>query len=47
MLTNYLLNEIYLKQGTPLCLLLLNACSTSLTSLEGSILQNDPFPGSS
>ena len=37
----------HLKQGTPLCLRLLNACSTSFTSLDGSIRQNEPFPGSS
>ena len=37
----------HLKQGTPLCLLLLNACSTSFTSLAGSIRQKDPLPGSS
>ena len=37
----------HLKQGTPRCLLRLKACSTSLISLEGSILQNDPLPGSS
>ena len=37
----------HLKQGTPRCRLLLKACSTSLISLVGSILQNDPLPGSS
>jgi len=36
-----------LKHGTPLCLLFLNACSASFCSQDGSILQNDPFPGSS
>jgi len=35
------------KQGTPLCLLLLKACSMSFASDCGSIRQNDPFPGSS
>lgn len=36
-----------LKQGTPRGLRFLNACSTSLLSDEGSILQNEPLPGSS
>jgi hypothetical protein len=35
------------KQGTPLCLLLLKACSMSFASDCGSIRQNEPFPGSS
>jgi len=35
------------KQGTPLCLLLLKACSMSFASDCGSIRQKDPFPGSS
>ena len=35
------------KQGTPLCLLLRNDCSTSFPSDAGSILQKLPFPGSS
>lgn len=36
-----------LKQGTPLGLRFLKACSISLPSDEGSILQKDPLPGSS
>lgn len=36
-----------LKQGTPLGLRFLKACSISLLSEEGSILQNEPLPGSS
>ena len=36
-----------LKHGTPLCRLLRNACSASFCSQDGSIRQNDPFPGSS
>lgn len=35
------------KQETPRCLRFRNACSTSLASEAGSILQKDPFPGSS
>lgn len=36
-----------LKQGTPLCLLRLNACAVNFASDAGSILQNEPLPGSS
>ena len=36
-----------LKQGTPLCRRLRKACAVSLASDAGSILQNDPLPGSS
>ncbi len=36
-----------LKQGTPLCRLLRNACSASFCSHDGSIRQNEPLPGSS
>ena len=36
-----------LKHGTPLCLLLLYACSISLASDCGSSLQKEPLPGSS
>lgn len=36
-----------LKQGTPLGLRFLKACSISLPSEAGSILQNEPLPGSS
>lgn len=36
-----------LKQGTPLGLRFLKACSISLPSEAGSILQKEPFPGSS
>ena len=36
-----------LKQGTPLCRRLRKACAVSLASEAGSILQNDPLPGSS
>lgn len=35
------------KQGTPLGRRFLKACSMSLPSEAGSILQNDPLPGSS
>lgn len=35
------------KQGTPLGLRFLKACSISLPSEAGSILQNEPLPGSS
>lgn len=36
-----------LKQGTPLGLRFRKACSISLLSEEGSILQKEPLPGSS
>ncbi len=36
-----------LKHGTPRGRRFLNACSTSLLSDDGSILQNEPLPGSS
>lgn len=36
-----------LKQGTPLGRLFLKACSINLLSEAGSILQNEPLPGSS
>lgn len=36
-----------LKQGTPRGLRFLKACSISLPSDDGSILQKLPFPGSS
>lgn len=36
-----------LKQGTPRGLRFLKACSISLPSEDGSILQNEPLPGSS
>lgn len=36
-----------LKQGTPRGLRFLKACSMSLASEDGSILQNEPLPGSS
>lgn len=36
-----------LKQGTPRCLRLRKACSISLLSDTGSILQKEPLPGSS
>lgn len=36
-----------LKQGTPLGLRFLKACSINLPSEAGSILQKEPLPGSS
>lgn len=36
-----------LKHGTPLCLRRRKACAVNLASEAGSILQNEPLPGSS